>query len=62
MQDYQKFKEWFNMNKIIKYGMVGLAGYLIGHYEMKYKVLKWAWKTLREKEEVEQEKKEEGAP
>lgn len=28
------------MNKFVKYAMVGLAGYLIGHYELKYKVMK----------------------
>jgi hypothetical protein len=44
------------MNKIVKYGMVGLAGYLIGHYEMKYKILKYAWKAyLKKDEEVKQE-------
>ena len=28
------------MKNIIKYGLVGLAGYFIGFYEMKYKTLK----------------------
>ena len=48
------------MNKVVKYAMVGLAGYLIGHYEMKYKLLKYAWKAhLEKKDEVKQ--KENGA-
>lgn len=28
------------MNKFVKYAAVGLAGYFIGFYEMKYKALK----------------------
>lgn len=40
------------MNKYIKYAVVGLAGYLIGFYEMKYKVVK-ALLSLQNKDEVE---------
>lgn len=36
------------MNKIVKYAMVGLAGYLIGHYELKYKVMKGLLQVSRE--------------
>ena len=28
------------MNKYVKYAAIGVAGYLIGFYEMKYKVIK----------------------
>lgn len=28
------------MNKYVKYAAIGVAGYLIGFYEMKYKVTK----------------------
>ena len=28
------------MKNIVKYGLVGLAGYFIGFYEMKYKTIK----------------------
>lgn len=28
------------MRNAIKYGLIGLTGYLVGHYEMKYKVMK----------------------
>lgn len=28
------------MKNVIKYGLIGFAGYLIGFYEMKYKVMK----------------------
>ena len=36
----RKNKEEIMMKKMIKYAAVGLAGYFIGFYEMKYKVLK----------------------
>lgn len=50
------------MNKMIKYAIVGLAGYFIGTYEMKCKVIRTIAKVLVEKE-VQQEKikEEEGA-
>lgn len=41
------------MKKIIKYGLVGLGGYLIRAYEMKYKTIK-----ILEKYRVEKESKE----
>lgn len=33
-------KEEINMTKFIKYAAVGIAGYLVGFYEMKYKLVK----------------------
>ena len=33
-------KEMFIMKNFMKYAVVGVAGYLIGFYEMKYKVVK----------------------
>ena len=33
-------KEEIMMKSIVKYGIVGIAGYLIGFYEMKYKIIK----------------------
>ena len=33
------------MNKFIKYAIVGMAGYLVGHFEMKYKLVRWALDT-----------------
>ena len=51
------------MNKnFIKYAAIGVAGYLIGFYEMKYKVVKaMAINAIKEKEEDSEnpEKKEE---
>lgn len=51
------------MNKnFIKYAAIGVAGYLIGFYEMKYKVVKaMAIGAMKEKEEDSEnpEKKEE---
>jgi hypothetical protein len=38
------------MNKFIKYTAIGLAGYLIGYYEMKYKVVKLLLKTKMEQD------------
>nr|DAJ97417.1 MAG TPA: hypothetical protein [Herelleviridae sp.] len=39
------------MKNIIKYGIVGVAGYLVGFYEMKYKVMKALLKSKLEDEE-----------
>lgn len=44
------------MNKIIKYLIVGLAGYTIGQLEIKYRLVKYA---LDAKSEKEKESKEE---
>ena len=35
-----KSKEELYMKNFIKFGLVGLAGYFVGFYEMKYKTLK----------------------
>ena len=40
------------MNKLVKYAMVGLAGYLIGHYELKYKVMKSLTQAHQEIDEM----------
>lgn len=45
------------MNKFIKYTAIGLAGYLIGYYEMKYKVVKLLLKTKME-QDVKQDENE----
>jgi hypothetical protein len=45
------------MNKFIKYTAIGVAGYLIGYYEMKYKVVKLLLKAQLEKD-VKQEENE----
>lgn len=39
------------MEKLLKYAVVGTVGYLIGFYEMKYKVTKSLLQTLCEKQE-----------
>ena len=42
------------MKNFIKYAVVGIAGYLIGFYEMKYKVLKvFVESDLKKKKEEE---------
>lgn len=44
------------MKNIIKYGIVGFAGYLIGFYEMKYKTIEMLLKAkLREEESKKEE-------
>ena len=35
----------FNMKNIIKFGLVGFAGYLVGFYECKYKMLNIMWES-----------------
>lgn len=46
------------MKNFIKFGLVGFAGYLVGFYECKYKMLDAMWKY---RFEVEAGKKEEEA-
>lgn len=44
------------MKNIVKFGLVGLAGYLVGFYECQYKTMKVILKTvLRENEEETQQ-------
>lgn len=46
------------MKKVLSYAAVGLAGYFIGFYEMKYKTLKVLLNTtldLKKNEEKEEE-------
>lgn len=44
------------MKNAVKFGLVGLAGYLIGYYEHQYKTMKVILKAaLREKENEEDE-------
>lgn len=45
------------MRNAIKYGLVGFVGYLVGFYEMKYKVMKLMLKNQLEKD-AKQEKEE----
>ena len=45
------------MRNSVKFAAVGVAGYLVGFYEMKYKVMKSLTTVLAEK--VEKEKQEE---
>ena len=51
------------MKNAIKFGLVGLAGYFVGFYEMKYKVTKFiaknALERLEEKSPKEEDEKEE---
>lgn len=50
------------MNKFIKYVAIGVAGYLIGFYELKYKLAKAvALAALEKEKEVKQEEKEDEA-
>ena len=46
------------MKNFIKFGLVGFAGYLVGFYECKYKMLDMMWKY---RIEGEADKKEEEA-
>ena len=58
-----KSKEESTMKNFIKFGLVGLAGYFVGFYEMKYKTLKILTnrmvKELEEKNSEEEGEKEE---
>lgn len=59
----KKHKEEFTIKNAIKFGLVGLAGYFVGFYEMKYKVTKFiaknALERLGEKSPKEEGEKEE---
>ena len=46
------------MNKIVKYALVGLGGYLIGHYEMKYKMARALFDLYRKVDELPTEENE----
>ena len=54
-------KEESEMKQFIKYAAVGFAGYLVGFYEMKYKVVKAIANEYIEQdlEDSEEEKEEE---
>lgn len=45
------------MNKFVKYLAVGLAGYMIGHFEIKYKIAKFIL-DAKIKEEAAQKENE----
>lgn len=47
------------MNNFIKFAAVGLAGYFIGFYEMKYKTVKAWLQIAADKNEKDEENKEE---
>lgn len=47
------------MKQFTKYAAVGVAGYLIGFYEMKYKVTKAMLKGFIEKDQKQENSKEE---
>lgn len=45
------------MKQFMKYAAVGVAGYLVGFYEMKYKVVKAMAQGFVEKEQEDSKKK-----
>ena len=47
------------MKPFVKYAAVGLAGYLVGFYEMKYKVTKALLNVMTEKRKKDSEDKKE---
>nr|DAD58026.1 MAG TPA: hypothetical protein [Caudoviricetes sp.] len=47
------------MKDYVKLALVGLTGYFIGFYEMKYKTMKIMLKSMTEKEEASNEAKKE---
>lgn len=48
------------MKNCVKYAFVGIAGYFIGFYEMKYKVMKCMTEgCVKQREEMDQKKSEE---
>lgn len=49
------------MKQFIKYAAIGLAGYFIGFYEMKYKVIKAIANGYIKRDESEEDVKEEEA-
>ena len=44
------------MRNFVKFAAVGVAGYLVGFYEMKYKVMKSLTTVMAEKVEKENQK------
>lgn len=53
---YERYsKGGFKMKNYVKYAVIGVAGYLIGFYEMKYKVIKAIANGVIEREEKESE-------
>lgn len=46
------------MKNFVKYAAVGVAGYLVGFYEMKYKVVKAIAQRHIEKEDSKKEEEE----
>ena len=46
------------MKNFIKFGLVGLAGYFVGFYEMKYKTLKLLVNNMAKKLEEKNSEKE----
>lgn len=50
------------MKQFVKYAAVGMAGYLVGFYEMKYKVVKAiANRYIKQNQDDSKEEKEEEA-
>lgn len=47
------------MKQFMKYAAVGVAGYLVGFYEMKYKVVKSMAQGFVEKEQEDSKKEKE---
>jgi hypothetical protein len=52
-------KEESKMKQFMKYAAVGVAGYLVGFYEMKYKVVKAMAQGFVEKEQENSKKEKE---
>jgi hypothetical protein len=52
-------KEESKMKQFMKYAAVGVAGYLVGFYEMKYKVVKAMAQGFVEKEQEDSKKEKE---
>lgn len=46
------------MKNFIKFGLVGFAGYLVGFYECKYRMLDIMWKTIIEAEKAKTKEEE----
>ena len=49
------------MKNLVKYAAVGIAGYLVGFYEMKYKTMKIILKAKIEEDKTNEEDKVEEA-
>lgn len=52
-------KEESKMKQFMKYAAVGVAGYLVGFYEMRYKVVKAMAQGFVEKEQEDSKKEKE---